>query len=163
MRPFYLPRGVGNIILCAVCIPPGRNAKTAANEMAEVVHTLLQCTSLYYETLTCANLNRLYLAFTNILNVAQETTRFWTNVTVLLKVLIVLKLCLPPPTLTTQRFSSCPHKKMFLNPANLNIRLCCSGLRAVWRHSEATVCYAQTGIFSITWSLMGLLSQSLTT
>ena len=44
MRPFYLPREFGNIILCATYIPPGGNAKTAANQVAEVVHNQLQRT-----------------------------------------------------------------------------------------------------------------------
>lgn len=44
MRPFYLPREFGNVVICAVYIPPSGNAARAANQMAECVHKQLQRT-----------------------------------------------------------------------------------------------------------------------
>lgn len=44
LRPFYLPREFGNIIICAVYVPPSGNAARAANHIAECVHKQLQRT-----------------------------------------------------------------------------------------------------------------------
>lgn len=45
MRPFYLSREFGNIILCATYIPHSGNAITAAKFVAECVHCQLQLTA----------------------------------------------------------------------------------------------------------------------
>ena len=44
MRPFYLPREFGNIVLCAVYIPPDGNAARAATAVADCVHRQLKRT-----------------------------------------------------------------------------------------------------------------------
>lgn len=36
-RPFYIPREHGNIVMCAVYVPPSANAARAANRLAECV------------------------------------------------------------------------------------------------------------------------------
>lgn len=41
LRPFYLPREFGNILLCTAYIPPGGNAAKAANIIADCVHSQL--------------------------------------------------------------------------------------------------------------------------
>lgn len=41
LRPFYLPREFGNILLCTVYIPPGGSAAKAANIIAGCVHRQL--------------------------------------------------------------------------------------------------------------------------
>ncbi|KAK7907136.1 hypothetical protein WMY93_015748 [Mugilogobius chulae] len=44
LRPFYLPREFGNIIICAVYVPPSGNAGRAAAQVVECVHKQLQHT-----------------------------------------------------------------------------------------------------------------------
>lgn len=44
MRPFYLPREFGNIIICAVYIPPRGKAYLAARSIADCVHDQLERT-----------------------------------------------------------------------------------------------------------------------
>ena len=44
LRPFYLPREFGNIIICAVYVPPSGNATRAATQIADCVHQQLQRT-----------------------------------------------------------------------------------------------------------------------
>lgn len=44
MRPFYLPREFGSIIICAAYKLPSENVIRAANRLAECAHTQLQCT-----------------------------------------------------------------------------------------------------------------------
>ena len=38
MRPFYLPREFGNIVMCVAYVPPSGNAARAANKIADCVH-----------------------------------------------------------------------------------------------------------------------------
>jgi len=42
MRPFYLPREFGSVIVCAVYVPPSGNAVKAAKCMVDCVHQQLQ-------------------------------------------------------------------------------------------------------------------------
>lgn len=44
LRPFYLPREFGNILLCTAYIPPGGNAAKAASIIADCVHSQLKQT-----------------------------------------------------------------------------------------------------------------------
>ncbi len=44
LRPFYLPREFGNIVLCTVYIPPGCNAVKAAITIADCIHNQLERT-----------------------------------------------------------------------------------------------------------------------
>ena len=44
LRPFYLPREFGNIIICSVYVPPSGNAAWAAARIADCVHNQLQRT-----------------------------------------------------------------------------------------------------------------------
>ena len=44
LRPFYLPREFGNVIICAAYVPPSGNAATAASRLADCVHNQLQRT-----------------------------------------------------------------------------------------------------------------------
>lgn len=44
LRPFYLPREFGNILICSVYVPPNGNASRAASQVADCVHEQLQCT-----------------------------------------------------------------------------------------------------------------------
>ena len=44
LRPFFLPREFGNILICAVYVPPSANAGRAAAHVADCVHRQLQRT-----------------------------------------------------------------------------------------------------------------------
>ena len=44
LRPFYLPREFGNILICSVYVPPNSNASRAAAQVADCVHEQLQRT-----------------------------------------------------------------------------------------------------------------------
>lgn len=44
LRPFYLPREFGNILICAVYVPPGGNAARAAARIADCVQKELNRT-----------------------------------------------------------------------------------------------------------------------
>jgi len=44
MRPFYLPREFGNIIICVAYVPPSGNAARAASRLADCVYTQRQRT-----------------------------------------------------------------------------------------------------------------------
>ena len=44
LRPFYLPREFGNIIICAAYVPPSGNAAKAANRLMDCAHAQLQRT-----------------------------------------------------------------------------------------------------------------------
>ncbi len=44
LRPFYLPREFGNILICSVYVPPNGNASRAASQVADCVHEQLQST-----------------------------------------------------------------------------------------------------------------------
>ena len=44
LRPFYLPREFGNIVICAVYIPPSANAARAASRIADCVHNQMKQT-----------------------------------------------------------------------------------------------------------------------
>lgn len=55
-----------------------------------------------------------------------------TNVILMVDIELTVAIPHPPP-----KVYSIPHKISLLNPANHNRRLCCGGLRTVWRHWEA--------------------------
>lgn len=44
LRPFYLPREFGNIVICSVYVPPSSNAARVAARIADCVHNQLQHT-----------------------------------------------------------------------------------------------------------------------
>ena len=44
LRPFYLPREFGNVLICSVYVPPSLNAARAATFIADCVHKQLERT-----------------------------------------------------------------------------------------------------------------------
>jgi len=68
MRPFYLPREFGNIIICVAYVPPSGNAARAASRLADCVYTQTAhagSPSSYSVILITANLSQLYRDFTS--------------------------------------------------------------------------------------------------